>query len=62
MLISLLNYLYENNQQLPIFKVLTKRKCWSGGYKEDKMPEQLKTLDIFYKEHLNKYVNIRRNY
>jgi hypothetical protein len=45
-------YLYENNKSFPIFdifKVVTKRKCGTGGYKEDKMPEQLKTLDIFYK-------------
>jgi hypothetical protein len=55
-------YLYENNQPFPIldkeyicdiFKVLTKRKC---GYKEDKMPQQLKTLDNFYKEHYSKTI------
>ena len=28
------------------YKVLTKRKCGSGGYKEDKIPEQLKTHNM----------------
>jgi len=51
-------HLYENNQPFPvldkeyicdIFKVITKRKCNSGGYTEEKMPEQLKTLTYFYK-------------
>jgi hypothetical protein len=51
-------HLYENNQSFPkinkeyicdIFKVITKRKCNSGGYTEEKMPEQLKTLNDFYK-------------
>jgi hypothetical protein len=50
--------LYENNKKFPlldkeficdIFKVLTVRKCGSGGYKEDKMPDQLKELTTFYK-------------
>jgi len=58
-------YLYENNQSFPIldkeyicdiFKVITKRKCGSGGYKDDKMPEQLKTLYTFYKEHYSKTI------
>ncbi len=53
-------HLYENNQPFPeinkeyicdIFKVITKRKCNSGGYSEEKMPEQLKTLNDFYKNH-----------
>jgi hypothetical protein len=53
-------HLYDNNKPFPeldkeyicdIFKVITKRKCNSGGYKEDKMPEQLKTLNEFYKNH-----------
>ncbi len=53
-------HLYENNQPFPvldkeyicdIFKVITKRKCNSGGYTEEKMPEQLKTLNDFYKNH-----------
>ena len=51
---------YENNSPFPtidkeficdVFKVLTIRKCGSGGYKEDKMPIQLKELTKFYKEH-----------
>ena len=53
-------HLYENNQFFPvldkkyicnIFKVVTKRKCNSGGYTEEKMPKQLKTLTNFYKNH-----------
>jgi len=53
-------YLYENNKTFPeldkdyisdIFKVITKRKCGSGGYTEKNMPEQLKILTQFYKEH-----------
>jgi len=53
-------HLYKNNKKFPlldkeficdIFKVITIRKCGSGGYKEDKMPEQLKELSKFYKEH-----------
>jgi hypothetical protein len=52
--------LYENNQPIPkvnkeficdIFKVVTKRKCGSGGYTDDKMPEQQKTLQYFYNKH-----------
>ena len=59
-------YLYENNQQFPIFdkeyildifKVLTKRKCGTGGYTDKNMPEQLKILDIFYKEHYSKTIS-----
>jgi len=53
-------HLYENNQSFPeinkeyicdIFKVITKRKCNSGGYTNETMPEQLKTLNDFYKNH-----------
>jgi len=53
-------YLYENNKKFPIldkeyicdiFKVITKRKCGSGGYTDDNMPEQLKLLTKFYNEH-----------
>ena len=40
-----------------IFKVITKRKCGSGGYKDDKMPDQLKTLNTFYKEHYLKTIS-----
>ena len=39
------------------YKVLTKLKCGSGSYKEDKTLEQFKTLNM-YLDHLNKYVNI----
>ena len=51
-------HLYENNQPFPvldkeyicdIFKVITKRKCNSGGYTEENMPEQLRKLTNFYK-------------
>jgi hypothetical protein len=50
-------HLYENNQPFPIldkeyicdiFKVITKRRCNTGGYTEDKMPLQLRTLTEFY--------------
>ena len=60
-------HLYKNNKKFPlldkeficdIFKVITIRKCGSGGYKEDKMPEQLKELTNFYKEH---YKSLRTN-
>ena len=53
-------HLYENNQSFPvldkeyicdIFKVVTKRKCNYGNYTEKNMPEQLKTLTEFYKNH-----------
>jgi len=53
-------YLYENNQSVPvldkeyicdIFKVVTKRKSNAGNYTEDKIPDQLKTLTDFYKNH-----------
>ena len=58
-------HLYENNQPFPvldkeyicdIFKVITKRKCNSGGYTDETMPEQLKTLTKFYKEHYSKTI------
>ena len=53
-------HLYENNQSFPvldkeyicdIFKVITKRKCNSGGYTDETMPDQLRTLTDFYKNH-----------
>jgi hypothetical protein len=59
-------YLYENNQPFPIldkeyicdiFKVITKRKCGTGGYTDKNMPNQLKTLDTFYKEHYSKTIS-----
>ena len=39
---------YYNNMMQSIDTI---RKCGSGGYKEDKMPIQLKELTKFYKEH-----------
>jgi hypothetical protein len=53
-------YLYDNNLDFPkidkeficdIFKVITIRKCGSGGYTEDNMPKQMKDLKLFYDEH-----------
>jgi hypothetical protein len=53
-------HLYENNINFPtidkeficdIFKVITKRKCNSGGYREDNMPNQQKQLLHFYNQH-----------
>ena len=58
-------HLFHNNQPFPtldkeficdIFKVINKRKCNSGGYRDDNMPEQLKTLTTFYKEHYSKTI------
>jgi hypothetical protein len=52
--------LYENNKSFPvidkeficdIFKVITIRKCGSGGYTKEKMPTQQKTLQEFYDKH-----------
>ena len=59
-------HLFHNKQPFPtldkeficdIFKVITKRKCNSGGYRDDNMPEQLKTLTTFYKEHYSKTID-----
>jgi hypothetical protein len=53
-------FLYENELKFPVidkeficdvFKVLTIRRCGSGGYTEDNMPEQLQELTEFYREH-----------
>jgi len=53
-------HLYETKQIFPIldkeyicdiFKVITIRKCNSGGYTDKNMPDQLKTLTTFYKQH-----------
>ena len=50
-------HLYENNKDLPlldkeyicdIFKVITKRKCGTGGYTDKNMPSQLRELTNFY--------------
>lgn len=58
-------YLYENNLPFPVldkeyicdvFKVLTKRKCNSGGYTNENMPQQLKTLTKFYIEHYSQTI------
>lgn len=58
--------LYTNKKAFPkidkeyicdIFKVITKRKCNSGGYTEDNMPEQMKTLNEFYKNHYSKLID-----
>jgi len=58
-------HLYENNKDFPtinkgfirnVFKVITIRKCGSGGYTDDKMPLLLKDLTKFYNEH---YKNTR---
>lgn len=58
--------LYENNKSFPIldkeyicniFKVITERKCNSGGYSKEKMPEQLKNLDEFYKNHYSSTIS-----
>lgn len=57
--------LYNNNKQFPlidkdflcdIFKVITVRKCGSGGYTNDNMPDQLRTLTDFYKNHYSKLI------
>jgi hypothetical protein len=53
-------YLYKNKKTFPtidkeyicdVFKVLTIRKCGSGGYTKEKMPKQLNDLTDFYEEH-----------
>ena len=53
-------YLYKNNKLFPkidkeficdVFKVITIRKCGKGGYTYEKMPQQLKDLTLFYKDH-----------
>ncbi len=52
--------LYKNNKSFPtidkeficdIFKVITVRKCNTGGYTEENMPDQQKTLQEFYNKH-----------
>merc|ERR1712227_688478 len=58
-------YLYENDKTIPIidkefimdvFKVITIRKCNSGGYRDDNMPKQQKDLTEFYKNHYNETI------
>ncbi len=57
--------LYKNNQSFPIidkeficdiFKVITIRKCNTGGYTEDNMPKQQKILQEFYNKHYKETV------
>ena len=59
-------FLYENELKFPVidkeficdvFKVLTIRKCGSGGYTEDNMPEQLQELTEFYREHYSNTIS-----
>lgn len=56
-------HFYTNKKSLPtidkeyicdIFKAITKRKCNSGGYREDNMPEQQKTLTKFFNDYYKK--------
>lgn len=58
--------LYKNDKSFPIldkeyicdiFKVITERKCNSGGYSKEKMPEQLKNLDEFYKNYYSSNIS-----
>ncbi|ATZ80148.1 DNA polymerase domain-containing protein [Bodo saltans virus] len=60
-------YLFKNNQSFPIidkkyicdiFKVITKRKCNFGAYTENNMPEQMKTLNDFFKNHYSKLITV----
>ena len=60
-------YLYKENKPFPeidkeficdIFKVITIRKCGSGGYREDNMPQQLRELTDFYKNHYKATVDV----
>jgi hypothetical protein len=53
-------HLYDNKKNIPkidkeyimdIFKVLTIRKCGSGGYTDENMPDQMKELTKFYNEY-----------
>ena len=59
-------HLYETKQIFPIldkeyicdiFKVITIRKCNSGGYTDKNMPNQLKTLTKFYKNHYSSTIS-----
>ena len=53
-------HLFENNLDFPefdkeyimdVFKAITTRKCGSGGYTKDNMPQQLKELTEFFEKH-----------
>jgi hypothetical protein len=59
-------FLYENELKFPVidkeficdvFKVLTIRRCGSGGYTEDNMPEQLQELTEFYRKHYSNTIS-----
>ena len=59
-------FLYENEMNFPVidkeficdvFKVLTVRKCGSGGYREDNMPQQLQELTEFFKKHYSNTIS-----
>jgi hypothetical protein len=59
-------FLYENELKFPVidkeficdvFKVLTIRRCGSGGYTEDNMPEQLQELTEFYREYYSNTIS-----
>ena len=59
-------FLYENELKFPVidkeficdvFKVLTIRRCGSGGYTENNMPEQLQELTEFYREHYSNTIS-----
>jgi hypothetical protein len=56
-------HLYKKKKDFPtidkeyicdVFKVLTKRKCNSGGYTEESMPKQLDVLTKFYNRSISK--------
>ena len=59
-------FLYENKLKFPVidkeficdvFKVLTIRRCGSGGYTQDNMPGQLQELTEFYREHYSNTIS-----
>ena len=59
-------FLYDNELKFPVidkeficdvFKVLTIRRCGSGGYTENNMPEQLQELTEFYREHYSNTIS-----
>jgi hypothetical protein len=59
-------HLYDNNQNFPvidkeylcdIFKVLTVRKCGTGGYTDKNMPLQLRILTYFYNNVYSKTIS-----
>jgi len=59
-------FLYENELKFPlidkvfvshIFKVLTVRRCGTGGYTEHNMPQQLEELTKFYRNYYSKTIS-----